>query len=431
MGARRVLVLGAGIAGVATAWYLAEGGAEVTVLDRADEVAAATSRANGGHLSTDSATPWTSPAAVREFLASRFARERAVRVLRAHDPGRWRWFAQALAAAPRHARAEEAMRRLARLSRTELERLLSELDIEVAFEARGVLGVYRTRHAFRRARRRLHAHAGLRWLSREEALVEEPALAQATAPLAGAVLYPGDATGDCRQFCLALARRAADAGVRIGLRTEIHGLALDAGRVRGVATANGVLEADDCVVALGPEAATFVQPYGLRLPLLPLRGYTLSAGIARRSAAPGRFVDAERRVVFARLGPVFRAAGMADFAGLDDTAPPARRAQLERTARDWYPALAGAAVEHWTCLRPMTPDGPPLLGATPIEGLWLNVGLGALGWTLGCGAGKVVADRILGRTPPLADADFGLERFRRGAQTGPLVRRSFASRGRR
>ena len=430
---RRIIVLGAGIAGVTTAWYLAAGGAEVTVVESESEPAAATSRANGGHVSTQSAAPWTGPAAVREFLATRFAPDRPVRIERARDPGRWRWFAATLAASrpPAHRRAAQTLRTLARISREEFDRLAAEQRIDAALESGGVLGVYRSARAFARARKRAGA-AAVRWLAPREALALEPALAESAFAIAGAVLYPGDATADCRRFCVAPARCASAAGVEFRYRQRVTGLAFARGRLAGVETDSGPLAAADCVVALGSEAAEFLRPYGLRLPILPLRGYTLSAAIAPGALAPGRFVDVERRVVFSRLGTVFRAAGMADFAGHDLAAPSARREQLVRIARGWYPALEGASVEHWSCLRPMTPDGPPVLGASPLPGVWLNTGLGSLGWTLGCGAGRIVADLVLGRAsaPPLAGV--GLERFgasRRHRRSA--ARLSLASRGRR
>lgn len=407
----RVLVLGAGIAGVTTAWYLAAVGAAVTVLERGSEPAAETSHANGCHLSTQSGTPWMGPAGVREFLATRWGRDRPVRILRAHDPGRWRWFAGALGASlpARHTRASAAISRLARFSRDSLEALLAELGLDIAYENEGVLSLYRTRRALARACRRRGADTEV--LDAADLLQREPALAAAAVRPVGAIFYPGDATGDCRAFCVGLAERAAAAGVEFRYGIEARELIVEGGHFRGVIAGGVRLEADHGVVALGVDAAPLLRRYGLRLPILPLRGYTLSVPIVAGAPAPGRFVDAERRIVCARLGSVFRIAGMADFAGRDAQAPTTRMRALERVAADWYPALARSTLQHWTCLRPMTPDGPPVLGRSPIAGLWLNAGHGPLGWTLGCGAGRIVAELVMGRPAPIPLAGLGAERF--------------------
>jgi len=406
----RVVVLGAGIAGISTAWYLAAGGAEVTVVDRGDEAAPETSHANGGHISTQSAAPWTGPHALGEFLATRLSRERAVRVLRAEDPGRARWFAAALASsrpAPWR-RARAALLDLAAYSRDCIEALAAEQALEFSFEARGSLSVFRTRRAFARARRR--AARGVEVLDAAETIAAEPALDRARVRAAGSLRYPGDATGDCRAFCRALAERAAALGATFRYATSVRNLRVQGRRLQAVATDGGDLPADAAVVALGADAAPLLRALGVRLPILPLRGYTLSAPVAAGATPPGRFVDAERRVVFARLADTFRAAGMADFAGPHRGAPGERLALLERVSRDWYPELAEPGF--WNCLRPMTPDGPPVLGASGIEGLWLNAGLGPLGWTLGCGAGRLVADLVLGREPAFDAAPFAAARFR-------------------
>ncbi len=407
----KVVVLGAGIAGITTAWHLAAGGAEVTVLDRGAEPASETSHANGGHISTQSGTPWTGPVGLRDFFATRLAHERSVRILRARDPGRWRWFMRALAASrpAAYKDAADSIQRLACLSREVLETLVEEQNLDVSLESDGVLALYRTERAFRYARKRKPETAQV--LSTHEALAREPALAAASIKPAGALYYPGDATGDCRAFCYGLAERSAQAGVNFRYGVEVRGLLLEQGRCRGVEIEGETLAVDACVVALGAWSASFLRSCGLRVPVLPLRGYTLSASIVPDAPAPGRLVDIERHMVCARLGGQFRAAGMADFAGLNSAAPRARIAQLERIAAEWYPPLVRSAIEHWSCLRPITPDGPPILGASGIPGLWLNVGLGPLGWTLGCGAGRIVGDLVLGRRPPIPLAGLTHERF--------------------
>ncbi|MDN5864741.1 MAG: FAD-dependent oxidoreductase [Gammaproteobacteria bacterium] len=415
----KVVVLGAGIAGITTAWYLASGGAEVTVIDRAGEAAAETSHANGGHLSTQSGVPWTSPSGLHDFLFSRFTPERTIRVRRRRDPGRFDWFVRALSAARPAAcrRASARLTRLADFSRASFEALCAESGLDVSLEERGTLALYRSERAFARARKQ--RARGVRVFSHQDVLSHEPALAGAAVPIAGALHYPGDATGDCRRFCMQLGERSEAGGVVFRQGENVHRLHLERGVCRGVETDGGHYEADACVAALGAQSACFLRPWGIRLPILPLRGYTLTAPIDPAAPAPGGFSDPERHLVFSRLGPRFRAAGMADFTGLNEIPDWGRGAQLERIVREWYPALSCTGVEHWSCLRPMTPDGPPILGASGIPGLWLNTGLGPLGWTLGCGAGRIVADLVLGKKPPIDSEGLTCQRFHRFAKQDP------------
>ncbi len=410
---KHVTVLGAGIAGLVTAWYLAAEGLEVTVIERAPEAAAETSHANGGHLSTQSGVPWIGPQAIRELLTTGLRRERVVRVLHAPDPGRWHWFAAALLAArpAAYRLAAERTSRLSHYSRPLTEALMDTLALNVGLENQGVLALYRSRSAFRRACRKPPAASLL--LNRNETLEREPALAAATAPLAGACFYPADATADCHAFCEQLSQRAAAAGVRFLYDCEAQRVELSAGRVVAVTTSRGRIACADCVVALGAEAAPFLSRHALHVPILPLRGYSLSAPIVSGAPAPGRFVDIERHVVFSRLAGVFRAAGMADFAGHQRNLPPDRTRHLHAIAGEWYPPVKSGQPKFWACLRAMTPDGPPVLGASGIPGLWLNIGLGPLGWTQGAGSARLVADLVLGRKPDLDMQGYGIARFRR------------------
>lgn len=407
----KVIVLGAGIAGLTTAWYLAAGGAEVTVVERNEAPASETSHANGGHMSTQSGTPWMGPEGVRDFLTSRFTHERTIRVSRAHDPGRWGWFARALAASrpAAYRRATATLASLARYSSDAFEALCEEQALDVHLERRGRLSLYQSKRAFARACK--HRERGIEVWSPHDALAHEPALANAVARFVGGLYYPDDATGDCLRFCVELADRAAEAGVQFRYGQTAERLVIERGGCKGVVTAAGKVRGDACVVAMGSESAGFLRPTGVRLPVLPLRGYTLTALIEDAAEAPGGFSDAERHLVFSRLGDRFRAAGMADFAGGESKPERSRAEQLERLVREWYPALSRTGVKHWSCLRPMSPDGPPILGASGIPGVWLNTGLGPLGWTLGCGAGRIVADLVLGNRPALAVEGLTLDRF--------------------
>lgn len=404
----KALILGGGIAGLSTAWALLESGVEVTVLDRGEKPASETSHANGGHISTQSAKPWTGPDEFSEFLRHPFAKSRPVRIQRGGLPELVPWALRALgSAAPlRHRRYCGVLQRLAAYSRECFDALSAELAFDMALDTRGTYALYRTPRAFARARR----HAKSEALGPAEIIECEPALANARIKPAGAICYPGDATGDCHAFCEQLAERLQANGVQLLWNTDVHRLMEPDGYGPALELADGQrLKADALVIANGAYAAPFLRPLGVRLPIVPLRGYTLTAPLAEDTQAPGRIADAERHLVFAHLGNSFRAAGMADFDGFSLEAPKARLAQLARCARDWYPLME--APQFWSCLRPITPDGPPILGASGLPGVWLHTGLGPLGWTLACGAARIVADQITGRTPAIDTVGLTLERF--------------------
>lgn len=405
----KALILGGGIAGLTTAWYLRETGAEVTVIDRGRAPASETSHANGGHISTQSGKPWTGPAEFTQFLRHPFERGRPVRIRRGGFPQLAPWAMRALPSAwpSRHRQHCETLARLAAYSRECFDALVSEQALDIALDTRGTYSLYRTPRAFARARR----NTRLETLGPGEIIEQEPALANARIKPSGAIHYPGDATGDCLAFCEQLAGRLVTRGVRLLWNTGARRLERPAGGGVTLVLANGdAIAADVCVIANGADAAPFLRRLGVRLPIIPLRGYTLTALLADGGPAPGRFADAERHIVLARLGDRFRAAGMADFDGFSRDAPAARLAQLERHARDWYPGMA--APEFWACLRPITPDGPPVIGASGLPGVWLHTGLGPLGWTLACGAARLVADEITGRKPAIDKSGLTRERFR-------------------
>jgi len=404
----RVVVLGAGIAGLTSAWYLSEAGADVTLVDRGAAPASETSHANGGHISTQSATPWTGPREILAFILSRGRRQRAVRVHLSSYPEfvPWSWHALAASRPAPHRRAHAHLRRLAAYSRECFDALAGEQKLDVALESTGTLGLYRSERAFRRARRIKNAAEPL---GPADILEREPALANARVRPVGALYYPGDATGDCHRFCEQLAARLEQRGTTLHWHTPVRDLHFEDGRLRAIVTDGQAIDTDACVVALGADAARFMRALRVRLPIIPLRGYTLTAPITPGAHAPGRFVDAESHLVFARLGDRFRAAGMADFAGLSRDEPANRLAQLERLSRDWYPDMA--APEFWACLRPITPDGPPIIGDSGLPGVWLHTGHGPLGWTLACGTARLLADLMLGRTPALALDGLTRERF--------------------
>ena len=419
-----VVVLGAGLAGVTTAWLLAREGAQVTVLDRRPGPALETSYANGGHLSGSGSRPWTTPAAPQQLWRAVGRSDAPLRMPLRWDPPLWRWGIAALrnCSAARYRANTLTLQRLARLSRDVLEHERAGIDFE--YRPGGVLAVYGTQESL------AAAAAESEWLAREgfageaplaanDCALLEPALAPAVQAgrIAGGVLAHDAATGDAHAFAAAVAERGQADGVSYRYGIDIHGLRRSGRRVSGVDTSEGFFPADATVLALGCESTAVARTAGLKIPVVPVKG--VSVTVAATGALPALgILDAERKVVTARLGAEFRAAGLAEFAGADHRIDFARVRLLLDAVGALYPgaSLPGTGdARPWTGLRPMTPDGPPILGPAPARsgcaGLFFNTGHGAMGWTLACGSAALIADWIGGRVPRVDPAGLTLDRF--------------------
>ena len=415
----RVLVLGSGVIGVASAWYLRQAGHEVTVVDREPEPGMETSFANGGQISAGSATPWAAPhiplTALKWLL-----KPNAPLVLRPRpDPAMWRWLLELLGncTEARYLRNRERLLRLARYSRAELERLRTQAGIDYDAAARGMLTLYRDAASLEKDARdaKLLERLGIAYevLDRAGCERHEPGLTRAHVALAGGIRFPDDESGDCRKFTVELARRAAGQGVQFLASTRIERLVREGDRVTGVITSAGELDADTYVLALGSYSPYFMSRLGVRLPVYPVKGYSMTLPVADDPNAPqGAVLDETYKTVVTRLGDRIRVAGTAELAGYDYKLRPYRLVTLERVVRDLFPgAIDVGRAEYWAGLRPMTPDNPPVLGASPLSNLVLNTGHGALGWTLACGSAKAIADFVTGRPPEIALDDYALSRF--------------------
>ena len=415
----KVLVLGGGVIGVTSAWYLREAGHEVTVVDRQPEPGRETSYANGGQISWSSATPWAAPGIPLTALKWLF-KPHSPLVLRPRlDPAMWRWLFQMLrnCTPERFARNRERMLRLARYSHACLVELRGRTGIQYDQGTRGMLMLFRDRRSFDDSRRdsQLLARLNIPFeiLDRAGCLAHEPVLERARARIAGGLYFPSDESGDCRKFTVELARRAAENGVCFMQATVIERLIARGERIEAVTTSAGALAADTYVMACGSYAPGLLRPLGIRLPVYPVKGYSMTIPVNEPAAAPqGTLTDEAYKVVITRLGERLRVAGTAELAGYDLALRPFRFATLERVVRDLFPGVIdGARVDYWCGLRPMTPDNPPVLGATRYRNLVLNTGHGTLGWTLACGSAKAVASLVSGRPPEVAVDDLSLARF--------------------
>lgn len=407
-----VLVLGAGLAGVSTAWYLHRAGFEVSVVDRQPEAGRETSFANGGQISISHPEPWSNPAT--PFLALRWLGKPDA-PLQFHpraSSDQWRWALRFLhECLPwRSRRNTEAIAALATFSGERLRALRAETGIAYDHRERGILHLFYTPDEFRHAPGRvaLLERFGIsaRVCNADECVAIEPALASQRDALAGGLYAPGDESGDAFRFTQALAARLSDEGVRFHYDTRIDGLAAANGRIHGVEVLDaegrrGMLAAKAYVVCLGSFSAQMVAPLGERLPIYPVKGYSVTAPVADPTLAPEvSLTDESRRIVCSRLGDRLRIAGTAELDGFETHVRPERI----RTILDWVQARFPGAIDPaqgtpWAGLRPATPGNLPIIGKGHCDNLWFNTGHGTLGWTLACGSAAALSELMLGRCP--------------------------------
>jgi D-amino-acid dehydrogenase len=408
----KVLVLGAGVVGVASAWYLAEAGHEVSVVERQPDAGMETSFANGGQISASHAEPWAKPSLLPKIL-SWLGREDAPLLFRPRaDWAQWLWaLAFVRECVPgRFERNCRALAGLAAYSRGCLRALRRTTALPYDHLSRGILHFATDGRDFEVLARSAEAVRAMgidrQVKSAPECLALEPALKDSQDRVAGGVYTPDDESGDAGRFTQALARLAAQRGVRFHFGASIRAIASAGGRVTGVLLEHRELRADAYVVALGSYSPLLLKPIGIRIPVYPLKGYsvTLQLGPEHEALAPTvSLTDEARKIVISRLGSRLRAAGTAELAGYDSAVNGLRCAAIARRLRELFPGLGGInAYESWAGLRPATPDNVPLIGRTRLPNLFLNTGHGTLGWTLACGSGAALCDLVSGRRPDVA-----------------------------
>lgn len=414
----KVIVLGAGVAGLSCAWYLWRDGHQVSVVDRNRGVGLETSFANGGQLSYSYVAPLASPSVIPKLPPWLLRRDSPLRFRPEIDPDQWRWCLEFLAACNQKT-ADETTRRLLRLafhSRDLMHELVREQSIDFGYVQNGKLVVHTQKEAFDSAVRLMEYQRTLgaeqRALGPAECVEIEPALADMKG-IVGAIHTPSEDVGDTYRFCNELARLMTSGPnpVTIHLRAEVGRLLPWGRKLMGVETSVGVLEADQYVMALGTNAPHLVRPLGIRVPVYPLKGYSLSLPITDDTGAPRISVtDFKRKVVYARIGDDLRVAGMADLSGRRAVIDVERIDQLVDEVKGAFPrATDFRELKPWCGMRPATPRGTPLVGATPYSNLWLDVGHGALGFTLALATGRIVADLIGNRPPAIPLDGFALE----------------------
>lgn len=418
----KVLVLGAGVVGVTTAWYLAEAGHEVTVVEREPGAGLETSFANGGQVSPCHAEPWANPATPLRALRW-LGREDAPLLFRwnRYDPALWAWGARFLMnCTSRRAEINTGRTlRVAAYSRACLQRLRRDTGIEYDQKMLGILHVYRNQTEFAGAQKasELMNRLGLERQTKtpNEALEIEPALDGVRRDLAGAIFTPGDESGDAHKFTRELAALCAAKGVTFLYGTTVEELELsDSGRRLGsMTTDKGRLHADAFVLCAASWSPRLAGQLGLRLPIYPAKGYSATLSVTDQARAPQvSITDDEHKMVYSRLGDRLRCAGTAELAGWNTEMNPRRAKLIPALAEGLFPGAGDfSQAELWCGLRPVTPDSVPILGATAVPGLYLNTGHGTLGWTMSCGSAKLLADIVSGRPTDIDISGLGLERF--------------------
>ncbi|AVN23583.1 MULTISPECIES: D-amino acid dehydrogenase [Acinetobacter] len=414
----RVIVLGSGVIGVASAYYLAQQGAEVTVLDRQSGPAEETSFGNAGQISPGYSTPWAAPGI--PFKAVKWMFQHHAPLAINLDGSMWQlqWMAQMLKNCNPQSYAvnKERMMRVAEYSRDCLRELRKDTGINYENRAKGTLQLFRKEAQMEAVQRDISVlqECGVSYelLNGNELGRVEPALANAQDKLVGGLHLPNDETGDCYLFTNALAQIAKELGVNFQFNQNVEKLIVEGDEIKGVLVNGKVLTADRYVLAFGSYSRDFLKPLDLQLPVYPVKGYSLTIPIVDPAFAPQSTVlDETYKIAITRFDQRIRVGGMAELSGFNLGLNEDRRATLQMVTQDLFPGGDMAQASFWTGLRPMTPDSTPIIGATRFKNLFLNTGHGTLGWTMACGSGKLISDIVLNHKTDISTDGLSIQRY--------------------
>jgi len=404
-----IAILGAGLAGVTAAYRLLQDGHEVAVVDRQPAAALETSFANAGLISTGHAFAWASPRAARIMAKSLFLPDQPLRFRLRADAAFWRWSLKFLGqCTTERAYANTRIKhRLCRYAQDALQDVLASTGIPCDFETRGLLYVHRTQRSLDHgvATMELMKEGGqeIEVVDRERAAAIDPALKGTRSKIAGGIYCPSDASGDAHKFTQALAALCAERGARFHYETTVQRLEHAGDRVERVVTDKGTLEADVFVLAFGSYSPLLTKDLGEPLSVYPVKGYSVTIPVEDGHRPPTLGgIDEDNLCAYTRLGDRVRVTSVAEFAGYDTSHRPTDFRSLLAALKDLFPnAGVFAQPSFWACLRPMTPDGPPIVGRGRFKNLYYDTGHGHMGWTMSCGTARILADLIADRPPEL------------------------------
>ncbi len=403
----RVVVLGAGIIGVTTAYYLARQGVEVEVLDRQRAAGMETSFANAGELSYGMTSPWAAPGIPMKALKWLFMHHRPLFIWPMVSPDMWAWCTRMVlnCNARSYAVNKGRMVRVSNYSRDSLTELLEDVPIDFELREKGTLQLFRKQKQLDASKADQDVlskyDSPFEVLDRDGCIAAEPGLAHVADKFVGGLRLTADRTGDCRMFTQALAEKAAELGVKFHYNVTIKGVSRYSNKITGVDTTDGLINADKFVCAMGPYAPVLLRDIGIKVPIYPIKGYSITLPVTDPDAAPqSTIMDETYKVAVTRLGDRIRVAGQAEIIGYNKKLGSHATDAVRHVVSDLFPKGGDVSkAEGWTGLRPMTPDGTPVLGPTRYENLFLNTGHGTLGWTMACGSARLVADLVVGNKP--------------------------------
>lgn len=415
----KIIVLGSGVIGVTTAYYLARAGHEVVVVDRQPKPAQETSFANAGEVSPGYSSPWAGPGVPVKAIKWLLMRHGPLVIWPKLDPVMWIWMLKMLrnCTSARYAVNKSRMIPIAEYSRDCLRALRSEIGIRYDERSRGTLQLFRKQAQLDHTGGDIAVlkQYGVPYevLDRDGCIAVEPALAGVREKFVGGMRLPQDETGDCHMFTEALAAEAAKLGVQFKFNTGIERLETEGAKISGVVTIAGTLQADAYVAALGSWSPRLLKPIGVDVPVYPVKGYSITVPVIDEAGAPvSTVMDESYKVAITRLGNRIRVGGTAEISGYSKTLDPERRSTLDHSLTDMFPRGGDLSkATFWCGLRPMTPDGPPVIGATRYSNLHLNTGHGTLGWTMACGSARVLADQLSGKKPDIDASELTVDRY--------------------
>ena len=415
-----ITILGGGVLGVASAWYLAKSGHQVTVIDRQASVAQETSHGNAGMISPGYSSPWAAPGVPLKAIGWMLQDLAPFMInVKELDGYTLSWMTKMLANCnTRSYQTNKArMLRIAEYSRDCFVAIRKELNLDYDARQRGTLQLFRKQKQIDALQKDIKVLQDLgiehQALDMQGCIAHEPALAHVSEKFVGGLLLPGDETGDCFKFTTALAQECEQLGVNFMLNTSIKRLNASNGKITSVTTDSGTVIADSFLCALGSYSPQILKTVGIDAPIYPIKGYSLTLPIEDESRAPqSTIMDETYKVAVTRFEDRIRVGGTAEIASYNLECPKKRHASVNFVIQDMFPGAADISkAEYWTGLRPMTPDSTPVLGGTQYSNLYLNTGHGTLGWTMSLGSAKFVCDIINHKTPDIDPEGLSIERY--------------------